>query len=258
MIKTTINPEFADISDTIGRITREGTGKDARTIYSGRNTLTALPLEKDAARKFGFDEINVKQFRVPHAVNRLVYGNIRPGKAAESYRNSLELLRLGFRVPRPVCHSAERSGILFGRSLYISEQLTDDWQTSRYIEERPDYDDIARDLARYMLSLHRAGVLMKDFSPGNILMRLRDGKREFAMVDVNRMAFGVTSRRRLMHNFATIVDSAEAVAVLARHYAAAAGEEPEKTVREAVRQYTDFISRVTRKRKIKKWFRKKK
>ena len=74
-----------------------------------------------------------------------------------------------------------------------------------------------------MARLTAAGVLFRDFSPGNVLLKRDSGG--FTFVDVNRTDFNVKSRRRMMTMFRRINIVPEETARLARAYARALGED---------------------------------
>lgn len=195
----------------------------ARLIYDGpRNKVYVLPL-KDSNHA-----VNIKAFCVPNVFNRLIYGNFRPGKARRAYNNGHRLLSMGIMTPCPLAYIEERKGPIFGHSYFISEQLPDEWHNLRGAHDWPDLDEVASALAGFMVDLHNKGVWMKDFSPGNVMMRRSGGKIEFALVDINRMEFGVRKRHKLMSNFRSIFDTSDLrpVILLARKYAEVLGLTP--------------------------------
>ena len=96
-----------------------------------------------------------------------------------------------------------------------------------------------------MHRLHDRGVWMKDFSCGNILMR--GATDDFVLIDINRMEFGVTSRAKFDRDFSRIVDTEDAVRVIARAYA------PDAEPR-AIKAFRDLRRRIARKRRFKKLF----
>ena len=68
------------------------------------------------------------------------------------------------------------------------------------------------------------GVFFKDFTQGNVLFRRHGDGYQFALVDINRMEFGVTDRHRLYANFGSTLDTEDGQRCLVRHYAALAGD----------------------------------
>lgn len=232
-VMKTIHYEIADRYEAIRpfvlSLPDKGVPADAGMVYDGpRNKVYCVALSPDVAEATGLEAVNVKAYRIPHAVNRMVYGNFRNSKARRAYYNALELEKLGFRTACPVAYVEESSFRVFGRSYFVSEQLSADWVMLRNAHEWSDLDEVAEALARFILRLHNAGVWMKDFSPGNVLMRRGDDGIEFALVDINRMEFGVKKREKLMTNFQCIFDTPDPAAamLLARKFAGIQGFSP--------------------------------
>lgn len=172
----------------------------ARLIYSGRNRLYTLRLASGRT-------VNIKEFKRCGFFKGLMYGRLRADKANRSYDNALRLLALGFDTPEPmmVCTVRRCAGWILTRAYYVcahEEQVAE----LRCWEERADRDALVEALGREMGRLFRAGVLFRDFSPGNTLLRTDRpaGDYRFVYVDVNRTDFGVKSRRRLMSMFKRI------------------------------------------------------
>lgn len=182
-----------------------------RVIYPGRNTLFH-------AVENGVD-LSIKNFKVPSLLNRIVYTFFRKGKARRSYEHAMELLRLGFLTPDPVAYmEIYRYGLLY-RSYYVCLMITDA-NDIRWWGERSDGDAIADGVARLMAGLHTAGVFHKDFTPGNVLY---DSDYRFYLVDINRMKFHETSRKKLYENFNGINEDFDSLRDLALRYAAIMG-----------------------------------
>ena len=98
---------------------------------------------------------------------------------------------------------------------------------------------------------------MKDFSAGNILCHTReDGEYQFLYVDLNRIEFNVTSRRKLMQMFKTLSTDRTHTLRVAEAYAKAAGLDAGLICRQAGAAFDSYNSRVRRKKRLKSLFRK--
>lgn len=247
-VLTVVNPAIPGAAALADRLTAQGLTASDRVIYRGRNIV---------ALSDGPDRLCIKSYGRPGLIKGLIYGNMRTPKAKRAYDNAMRLLQLGFDTPEPAACICETSAGRLGRSFFVCRYL-DGWSDLRGAEKRPDFAALARALAAYMNRLHAAGVFMKDFTQGNILFR-PDGKGDyrFSLIDINRMEFGVTDRRRLMANFGAVLDTAEGLAVLAREYAALQPER-EATEREAIEIYRQRQKKLWRKRHIKEFIRGKK
>lgn len=248
-IRMVINPDYRARFDAFVRqVAEKGIPAGATDIYAGRNRVVALSAAGADGRA---RRLNIKEFRRPNVINRWVYGlHIRAGKARRAFENASRLRALGFDTPEPIAWIERRTPD--GRmdlSYFISEQL-DGWQEIRTAEAsaHPRLAEIARGVGALIFRLHRAGVWMKDVSPGNILWHTDgDGALHFALVDINRMEFNVASRALLMTNFGRVFSSPALVEEAARAYAAEAGEAEERVLDEA-REAMRGAARATRRK----------
>lgn len=64
--------------------------------------------------------------------------------------------------------------------------------------------DLIIAFAQYTANLHQAGIMHRDYSPGNILFDQIDGEYHFMLVDINRMTFGEISVDMGCANFARL------------------------------------------------------
>lgn len=200
-----INPaageaEAAELRGLADLLTRGEIPSGAELVYDGRNRLYVHTLA-DGRR------VNIKAFRRGGLIKGLIYGRLRTDKARRSYNNAQRLLSLGFDTPEPLMACSLRSGGRWRleRAFYVCAQ-EDNVTDTRWWERRPDRDAMVEALGQEMARLFRAGVLFRDFSPGNVLLRTDTprGEYRFVYVDVNRTDFGVRGRRKLMTMFRRI------------------------------------------------------
>lgn len=237
-IKT--NERFAGIADIAKRLAASGIPAEAVEIYKGRNLVVRYDTPHGA--------INIKQFKIPHIINRLVYSNLRHSKARHAFENAEKLIAKGFHTPKPMAYIEHRQGLLFGISYFVSEQL-EGYAEIRQIEHSEHRKAIVEAIGQLIADLHRAHIFMKDFSQGNVLWRREaDGSIRLALVDINRMAFDVSSKRRLMKNFRNVADDPNLLNDLALAYSRASGMPSDEALRQANRARHLFL----RKRRIKK------
>ncbi len=260
--KIVVNPSVPHARAIIEKVTCWGLPEESTTtVYKGRrNTLVDINCSDGAIDNSTGMHINVKAFRIPPFPNDFVYRSFRHSKAQRSYNHALELLRHGFHTPLPLGYSECRQGIrTFGkhglwprltRSYYFCEQLP--LANFRNWEQRPDIDRLLPAFGAEIARIHRAGIWFRDFSPGNIMAKeTAGGSYEFYYVDLNRMEFNVTDRRKLMQMFKSITFNDEWLDKLAAEYALAAGTDREKTVAMAIKAAHDYRKGHQRKENFK-------
>lgn len=243
IIHDTGNPD----AETLAReIVANGIPADADPVYRNRrNRIYKIDFKNRS--------YNIKAFKIPGLINSIVYTTFRRSKARRSYENARRLSELGLDTPKPYAYIEVRNGLRLHESYYICEHIIAD--DMREWEHKPDSGHLVMALAKEMARLHKAGVLHKDFSPGNILYTGNSEKGyRFYYVDLNRMRFGVKSKKAFMGNFRSINLDEKETARLGRHYGEASGLDPEKTAGEAVRQLRRYLCRKKLHRTIKQSF----
>lgn len=252
-IKIVVNPAYEGLRPLAESLAATGRPCGARMVYDERNSLYALPWPKGVNGAPASGEIIVKDFHPPRLINSVVYTHLRKSKARRSYENALRLLDLGFNTPQPYAYVEVRRGLRLMRSYYLCAALTPDHLDMRYFDTKSDLEPLLAALGDEMRRLHQAGVLVKDFSPGNVLyVRLADGTYSFSHIDLNRVEFGVQSRKRLAANFRAMACSPAEVELLADAYANATGLPRDHVRHVAADQYARFMRRVERKRALKR------
>ena len=53
---------------------------------------------------FGETKLNVKSFKVPMLINRIIYGTFRKSKARRSFEFAKRLITLGIKSPEPIAY----------------------------------------------------------------------------------------------------------------------------------------------------------
>ncbi len=247
------SPGCESLTPFVEGLEESGVPAGARLIYEARNRVYELPVPDYAKGSVDLQSLNLKAYCVPNIVNRVAYRYMRASKARRAFENATRLIAMGINTARPVAFVEER-GVLFGRSFFVSEQLGDEWKLTRGMERWDDFDSVADALAAYMANLHSLGVWMKDFTPGNVLIRRNGAKYDFALIDINRMEFGVKSHSKLMTNFQGILETSEAVALLARKFARISGLDENRTADDAVAVFRRKTESRRFRHKLKKLF----
>ncbi len=189
-------------------------------VYDGRRNLIKLFVAPDGTR------LNVKRYHKPRFLNSPVYSfGIRKPKGLRAFEYPQELYKRGFDTPEPIAYIEERHIGILGASYFISIQC--DYEHKMY--EFGDagagtYEDFCSAFGRYTAKMHDAGILHRDYSPGNILWTVKeDGKYHFSLVDINRMKFGHISMNEGCANFARLWGPKCFILLIARSYGSSRG-----------------------------------
>ena len=210
-------------------------------LYDQRNLIKGVSYQ-------GQDYV-VKKFKIPNVINRFVYRYFRPSKAKRSYDYSL---KIGEDLcPEPIAYIEDRAGGLLGKSYYISKRYSYDF-TIRPVLLDTNFDKALRKkvltaFSGFTFSLHEKGILHRDYSYGNILIKHQQGQFYFNIIDVNRMLFRSLSLNDLLENFARLSADDEAMLVIIGRYA----ELINKPVSEVLPMANAFRDEFMRKRKLK-------
>jgi len=239
-VKLVINPKYQALKSFIENI-EEYFEISENVLYDQRNLIKAISFE-------GQDYV-VKRFKVPNVVNRIVYRYFRPSKAKRSYDYSLRIGEV--LCPEPIAYIEKRAGGLLGKSYYISKQYHYDL-TIRPVLLDKSFDKKLREnvltaFAGFTFSLHEKGILHRDYSYGNILIKYQKNNFDFNIIDVNRMQFKQLSLNDRLENFARLSADDEAMLVIFGRYAELMG----KPVNELLSVATAFRDDFMRKRKLK-------
>jgi len=220
---------------------------EGKSLNKGqRNSIKIFDLEAE--------KINIKSFKIPNAVNKIVYRFFRKSKAERSFEYANHLISNNIGTPYPMAYVENKSGLTFKDSYYVSEHLDCDL-TFRELVTNPNYpnhEEILRAFTRFTFNLHEQEIEFLDHSPGNTLIQLNNGDYKFFLVDLNRMNFKKLNFEERMKNFARLTPKKEMIEVIANEYAHLI-KKPEAEVFEKMWFFTNqFQEKFQRKRELKK------
>ena len=219
---------------------------EGREIYRKRNLIKVFRAPDGTL-------LNVKRYHVPRCLNALVYSlGLRKSKGLRAWEYPARLKARGIETPEPVAYVEERRLGLLRYSYFVSLQCPYPHTLYDMAEAEPVlYEPMAEALAEYAARMHEAGVLHKDFTPGNILWeRAGDGSFRFSLVDINRMDFGPVSTRTGLRSLVRLWGPKRFIQLLARHYAALRGMDPDRAETQVLRWREHFWRRYALKHKI--------
>lgn len=199
--------------------------------------------------------INIKSFKEPIIINKIVYRFFRKSKAQRSFEFANRLLELGIGTPTPIAYFEKYDFIGLKKSYYISEQLDADLTYRELVRDPnyPDHENILEQFTAFSYQLHEKGIEFKDHSQGNTLIIKNGTQYKFYLVDLNRMEFHNNMPFDLrMKNLSRLTPKKEMVAQMSKTYAALSNEPYEKVFRTLWRYTQRFQKRFHKRRNIKK------
>lgn len=198
-----------------------------RVIYKGHNLIKVFGPTPD---------INIKRYGVPKWYNRIIYSFIRKPKGERAFYSAGKLRDAGIFTPLPLAFVKEQKYGLIGLSYLVTLHeygFQDGYLLGDDPIMAPSRRQLVKEIAALGAVMHNAGLLHKDFSPGNILWRQNPHTNavEFCLVDINRMRFGKVSVKKGAENFARLWGQPELFRLLAEEYARLRGADPVQTLK---------------------------
>lgn len=227
------------------------------STISGFETLDNYDYEKrNKMRSIMINDlnINVKSFKIPNIINRLVYKFFRKSKAKRSFIYADVILKKGILTPQPIAYYEFFSSFGINNSYYISEHISYDimYRTLVSTPDYPDHEKILRAFTQFTWRMHEQGILFKDHSPGNTLIKKNGDYYDFYLVDLNRMRFFDLDFETRIKNFARLTPKKEMVAVMSEEYAKLINEPYEKVFHLMWKETKAFQNHFFRKKRWKK------
>jgi len=154
---------------------------EAEVLHDGRNRLVAVRLP-------GGREAVVKIFGVRgfHKWKTLLVQS----KGLRAWRGAHALMENSFGTPTPIAAFERRSRGLAVESVYIAGRVRGGREIREWFRDRPELDlrDLLAALASVLARMHRAGVVHRDLSDGNIFVFEKGPSRfDFLFLDTNRV-----------------------------------------------------------------------
>lgn len=241
MTSYTVREGFADLRDFTTNLPRTFDHCGV-VIHNSRNVIKKIDT--------GGRLYVVKNFKGMYFFNRLAYSLFRPSKAVRSYNYSALLNQKGISTPPHVAWIDCYTLGFLTRSYFVSVYSPNE-TLGQYIRHSINGTEslLLRQLAAFILKLHRLGIYHEDLSLGNILVNKTNNGYDFALVDLNRIKFGRITYHKGLRNFGTLrMDPVERNSLI-REYAKLSRQDPEKSI-QAFAKYEkrkSFLRRLRRK-----------
>ena len=224
MYKYKINSNYINFESFILDI-RNHFDQNSNSIHKARNELKIIHHQGE--------DLVVKSFKVPNLLRRVFYTFFRDTKAKKAYDNSI---KVGEFTPDPVAYIEFYNGNLLSDSYFIAENFTYDFTIREPLldDNFEDKAEIFASFAEFTFRLHDQGILHKDYSPGNILIRKNENGYLFKVVDVNRMEFKELSLEERLKNFNKLWANDKDLKIIVEKYAELLNEDQERCTKMAI------------------------
>lgn len=239
-MKINIYPKYSFLESFI-RSVPDIFQKEGESIYKGRNEVKVFEVEGV--------RVNIKSFRIPHLINRVVYSSVRKSKAARSYVYALRCLESGVPTPEPIAYVETYRYGWIGHSYYLSIHEAD-MRPMKYVYAVADEETktLLEAYARFTAFIHKQGIYHRDYSLGNVLFdKTPEEGYRFSMIDLNRIDFGPVSPEKGCHAFERSNLHDDQLDWVARVYAEERGMDPD-VCKSLIKSYHDSYWRSFLKR----------
>jgi hypothetical protein len=182
-----INPEFQQpyFVDKLSRFDRLFQDSSHQILFNGRNRISVIPLLLSEGKTI---DIVVKEF-FTRGLNRMKTLFL-PSKAQKAWLGGIALMERNIPTPVPVAYLEKDRSPFIDESCYFSV-LEEEVEEIRHLFRRlppEELSSLVQSLACHLSLCHKKGILHRDLSDGNILVR-REGKKKqtFFLIDTNRI-----------------------------------------------------------------------
>ena len=251
LMNIVVASEYEDLRAWLMQVPRLFADNQGELLYRARNQIRLFDVD---GRK-----LVVKRFKRNGIVKAMVYTLFRKNKARRSYENAGLLRQRGFVTPHEVAYIEQRTAGLVTQVYYVCAYTDGEPIRPRLIEQEPFDERLAVSYARYVASLHEAGVLHRDLNPTNVLFS-ESGEPaavSFELIDINRMQFfdGAVPKAACMENLTLFYWLTPAYRYILNEYARQRGWS-EDDVAEAIRVKQRHDRRWIRRKRLTHPFRK--
>lgn len=154
-------------------------------LLDSRNRVGVVKLPLYGQKKV---EVVIKEFRL-RGVNKLK-SLFLPGKAFRAWQGGMALKAKEIDTPPPVAYFEKREGPFLDESFFLTERVSDVQEIRFLFLELPSGElrDLLASLSPQLSLCHERGVLHRDLSDGNILVKKdKSGEFKFYLIDTNRI-----------------------------------------------------------------------
>ena len=217
-----------------------------------KNNNNSIHKARNELKIINYNDIDtiVKSFKVPNILRRVVYTYFRDSKAKKSYEYSLRIKDF---TPVPIGYIEFYSNGLIDNSYFISEKFNYDFTIREPLVENEfeNRDEVFKAFARFTFELHENGILHKDYSPGNILIKKENDTFIFKVVDINRMEFKELNLDERLKNFNKLWAKDEYLTIMIKEYTKLNNSDEKECLKMALELNQKHKNKINMKKRLK-------
>lgn len=181
-----IHPDFRDSRFLEAIIDCQGllSSPSCEILLDSRNRVGKIELAISETRT---RTVVIKEFRI-QGVDKLK-SVVQPSKALKAWRGASALYIKGFNTPCPVVFLEKRKDRFVEQSFFLSEMI-EDAEEIRFLFPRLESDklkELLSALADNLSRIQTEGIIHRDLSDGNILVKREGDVYVFYLIDTNRI-----------------------------------------------------------------------
>ena len=215
---------------------------EGKLINDSRNTV----------KVFRIDDlyINIKRFKRPNFINRLVYSFFRSTKACRSFLYANKLLDYKILTPDPIAYIENSKYYLLEDSFYVCKNIDYDFDMKHVFEnkELQQRDKLIKKFVLFTHKLHENGFMFLDHSTSNTIIKKIENDYKLFLIDLNRMNFKKMNFEDRLKNFRRLNLSDDSIKKVSHFYSEIVNVNKD-LIFEKIKKYSQNFQINRRKRK---------
>ena len=238
---SSINDKYFSFQEKIN-LCIENFDREGELIKDSRNTV----------KVFRIDDlyINIKRFKRPNFINRLVYSFFRSTKACRSFLYANKLLDYNILTPDPIAYIENSKYYLLDDSFYVCKNIDYDFDIKHVFEnkELEQRDKLIKKFVLFTHKLHENGIMFLDHSTSNTIIKKIEGDYKLFLIDLNRINFKKMNFEDRLINFRRLNLSDDSIKKVSHFYSEVVNVNKD-VIFEKIKKYSQNFQVNRRKRK---------
>ena len=208
---SSINDKYFSFQEKINLFIKNF-NQQGELIKDSRNTVKVFKIDDL--------QINIKRFKRPNFVNRLVYSFFRSTKACRSFLYANKLLDYDILTPDPIAYFENSKCFILNDSFYVCKNIDYDFDMKHVFENKQleSRDKLIKKFVLFTHKLHENGVIFLDHSTSNTIIKKVDGDYKLFLIDLNRMKFKKMTFEDRLKNFKRLNLSDDSIKKVSHFY----------------------------------------